>query len=325
MSAPAPAPFGLPLGRREWLRLAAGLAGLGLLAFLAFRLAADWQALPREALRAFHLDPRPLAAAWLLQTLGWLLVGDAWRRMLGAAGASPLPLARHLQLHTLAALTFVVPGSIWAPLSRVALYRRFGVGGLIVAAATLIELLLLGVAGLLLFGLAAPFMHGLAPAWALLLVPLALAGLLLLHPAAMQGALRTLGRWLGQQAEPPRAAWGDILGWFGRELAVLGLSGIALYLLMAGISPAAALPDALAAWGLSVAVASLLAWMPATAFLKDGGMVLVLSPLYLEATGDAGTAALVALGVTLAWRIWTALVLLSWAALASWRAGRLAP
>ena len=48
---------------------------------------------------------------------------------------------------------------------------------------------------------------------------------------------------------------------FVYELGVLGLSGCALWLLMRAISPAASLPWAMGVWGLTVALANLLAWL----------------------------------------------------------------
>lgn len=95
----------------------------------------------------------------------------------------------------------------------------------------------------------------------------------------------------------------------------MGLSGLALILVIRSLLPSAAHPaTVLAAWGLGVAIASLLAWLPATALLKDGGMIALLAPLCLAAAdGQALPAAALALGLTLAWRLWTLLVLLVWA------------
>jgi hypothetical protein len=85
---------------------------------------------------------------------------------------------------------------------------------------------------------------------------------------------------------------------------------------MLGISPAASLPEAIGVWGFTVALSNLLAWLPATSLLKDGGMAVLLTPLYAAAMGDLGSGVLVAAGVTLAWRIWSLGVLVSWALLA---------
>lgn len=301
--------------RRGRLTLGLGLLALLLILLLAWTLGRDWRAIPGEALTAFHLDPRPLAGAYILQTLGWLLVVDTWRRILGPEAAA-VPFARHLRAHTLAGMAQVVPGSIWAPLSRVALYRQEGIGAARVSAGLAVELMLIGLAGLALYGLAAPFAAAAPPEWAPLLGLAAIAALVLLHPRAFGPLMRFVWRRLGREDEPAVPDAATLLRFFLRELMVLLLSGLAFYLLMLGISPAASLPEAIGVWGFTVALANLLAWLPATSLLKDGGMAVLLTPLYAAAMGDLGSGVLVAAGVTLAWRIWSLSVLASWALLA---------
>lgn len=291
--------------------LASALAML--VGLVLWRLAHDWRALPAEALAAFHLDLGLLALAFGLQTLGWILVGLTWRAILGPEGAG-LSLLRHLQIHTLAGLAQVVPGSVWAPLGRLALYRRAGVGALAVSTGLVIELTLLGLAGLMLYGLSAPFVPVLPPGWAPWLGGLALLAAGLLHPRPFGAILGLAWRRFGQGPMPRAPRTGQLARWFAGELGVLGLSGCALWLLMRAISPAASLPWAMGVWGLTVALANLLAWLPATSLLKDGGMVALLTPLYAGVLQEPGSALLVALGLTLAWRIWSLAVLLCWAA-----------
>jgi hypothetical protein len=90
---------------------------------------------------------------------------------------------------------------------------------------------------------------------------------------------------------------------------VLALSGAGLYWLMRAVAPAASLSAALGASALAVAVANLLAWLPATVVLKEGAAVVALVPLY--------GAPAIAVGVVIAWRLWMTAVLASWAAIAS--------
>ncbi|MCE7938056.1 MAG: hypothetical protein DYG90_05545, partial [Chloroflexi bacterium CFX6] len=315
MTGPA-APASTPSERRRWGSAAATVFGVAVVAVVAHRVAADWRALPLHALRAFHFDARLLAAAWLVQTAGWLLVVDTWRGMLRPAG-SALPLARHGRAYALSSLAQVLPGSVWAPLSRVALYRQEGVPGLAVSMALVVELVVLGLAGLALYGAWAPLAHGLPPAWSPLLVPLAGLALVLLHPAALGRLVGRMARWLGQDMPTPRLAGRDVAAWLAREAVVLSLSGVALYLVMRAVGPVAGLADAMSVAGLTVALACLLAWLPATALLKDGGMVVLLTPLYRTALGDTGEAAVVAFGVTVIWRLWLLAVQLTWAGLAA--------
>lgn len=304
---------GVSARRWRWgLALALGI----LLPLVGWRILRDWQSLPAEAVSAFHLDLGLLALAFGVQTLGWLVVGITWRSILGPAGAG-IGLLDHLRMHTLAGLASVLPGSVWAPLGRLALYRRAGVGPLALSTALVMELSLIGLAGLTLYGLSVPFAPLLPQGWSPFLAGLGLLAVVFLHPRLfgrlMEWAWHRFGR--GRPPRPPSGP--QVLRWFAGELIVLGLSGLALWLLMRAISPAASLPWAMGVWGLTVALANLLAWLPATSLLKDGGMVALLTPLYAGVVVEPGAALLVALGVTLAWRIWTLAVLLAWATLAS--------
>lgn len=290
-----------------------------MLGALGYRLAGDWRALAAALGDQLALRPAFLALAWPLQTAGWLLLVDTWRRILVRFGVD-LPLPRHLTACAYSALARALPGSLWAPAGRVAYYRRLGAPALDVGAAVLLEWLLLGLAGLALYALSAPFALAVPPRYALPLAACAgLAAALLLRPRAFGAAARLAARVLqkdpavaGRSAEAVR---GGLWRWLAAELAVLGASGVALYLVMRAVAPAASLGDAMSAWALTVALANLLAWLPLTGLIKDGSMVLLLAPLY--------GSVLVAGAVVVAWRVWMALCELSWAALA-WSVARLA-
>jgi hypothetical protein len=291
------------------------VVGFGLTVALLFALrqsAADWRQLPREA---FHLDLAPLAASWGVQTVGWLLAVLNWRRILRGVGGSAGPrYTDHLRAHTWSALGNVVPGSVWLPASRVLLYRQMGESGLAVSGAVVVEWLLVGLAGVLLYLASAPFATATSRVGLALLVVAAAGALVVLHPRVLHRLMRGAAARLGAgsaavaQAEALGARTTAVL--LARELVVLVLSGIGFYLMMVAIAPRADLADALSAWALSVAVANLLAWLPATLLFRDGAMAVVLVPLY-----DGSL--LVALGVVLAWRLWMTVVLLSWAGLAA--------
>jgi uncharacterized membrane protein YbhN (UPF0104 family) len=131
---------------------------------------------------------------------------------------------------------------------------------------------------------------------------------LALHPRLFGAALDRLAGRLGLTDGLPRARPAQLLAWCVREALVLALAGAGLYLVMRALGPVADLADALAATGLTLALANLLAWLPASAVLKDASMAALLAPLY----GSLG----LALVVVVAWRLWLTLVQLSWAGLA---------
>lgn len=287
--------------------LGVALAAVVLVALMR-QVALDWRALEASALDYFHLKAPPLAGAWLVQTAGWLLLISTWRSIADRLGGR-LGFVRHARLHAYSSLAHVLPGSIWVPAGRVAIYRHHTVPVFVTTAAVTIEWLLLGLAGLVLYGLSAPFSESVAPGWAPLLLVVGLGSVLLLHPAVFHRAVGIATRLFDREAELPRLGGRSILVWFACELSTLALSGLALYLFMIGVTPIQSIADAMAAAAWTMAVANLLAWLPLTAILKDGGMVFILTPLY--------GSSVIALGMVIAWRIWVTLCGLSWAGLAT--------
>lgn len=278
---------------------------------VATRSAAAWRALP---LQEFHFSAAPLGLSWLVQSAGWLLAVANWRLILGEVGAGgDVGYRGHLRAHTWSALGNLVPGSVWLPAGRVALYRRLGVSGVAVSAAIVVEWLVTGIAALALYVATLPF--GITPPWAALvaLAATAGAGVVVLDPRVRRAGLGWAARRLGR--EP--GALDHLAAGLGRravvllvvrQAAVLAVSGVGLYFFMVAVAPKARLSDALGAWALSVAVANLLAWLPATILFREGALALALFPLY--ASG------MVAVGVAVAWRLWMSVVLASWSVLA---------
>lgn len=305
---------------RPWAFRLLGLGlALAVTVALAAQLARDWSTLAAGGLGALRLDARFLLVAWGIQSVGWLLVVATWASILGHVGGPGIPFRRHLWAHTWSGLTNVVPGSIWLPVSRVAAYRGAGLHPVVVAAAMTIEWLLLGVAGLALYAISAPWSQ--MPR-AVSLIALVVAGALAavaLHPRVFNRVLGRMAGRFGLTGAPPRAQPGDLVRWCAAEWVVLALAGLGLYLVMRAVGPVASLPDALAATGLTLALANLLAWLPASAVLKDASMVVLLTPMY----GSVGPA----LVVVVVWRLWVAGVQLSWAgiALAALRHAGVAP
>jgi len=307
-SLSGPRATGVLRSPRAWRAFGLLVAG-AVVVLLVRQLASDWTSLSDRAIRdAMHLDVLPLVAAWVVQTVGWLILVAVWRDMLGPD--VEVPARQHLRINAYASLAHVIPGTVWSPASRVAMYRSAGVPGLTVTAALLVEWLLVGLGGLLLYGLAAPRSHASPPQGMAVLAVVALIALVMLHPRAHGRVLRLAAAKLGRSIDVlPEPSVGRLAVWFGLDFVVLVLSGLALHLLMVAVSPAGSVPDAMAAWGLSMAVSNLLVWLPATSIIKEASVVLLLTPLY--------GSSVVALGVVVAWRLWMVVVQLSWAAMAA--------
>lgn len=296
-----------PAGRLVWTALAVVVA-VG----IALAVVREAGSVDRATFQAFHLDIGPLVLAYLVQSAGWLLVVWMWARVLGPAPPR-LPAATHLNLYALSALAHVVPGSVLAPASRIALYRRAGVDGVRTGTALVVEWLLVGIGGLVLYAVAAPFSTALPPWVVRPLAVVAIGGLVMLHPSVRRPIVRQAVRRLGAPPAASTSLSALSVPALARILVVetvaLALSGFGLYLLMLGIAPRASLADAMSAWAMTIAISNLLAWMPMTSVVKDGGMILLLAPLY-ESTIVAGA-------VVIAWRLWAIALQLSWAGIAA--------
>lgn len=264
-----------------------------------------------ETLRtAFHLDPAWLAAAWFVQTAGAWLMLDLWRRIVETLGVRARP-AQHARRYVLAALAHVVPGGIWSPLGRLAAYGR--ADALAVGAAMTVEWVVIGVAGLVLYGAMLPLTAGAPPAGVLALAAAGALGIAVVQPPVYRRLMALAARLAGRAADgavPPVPPAGALRGWLARALGVLVLSGAAMYGFMRAVSPAppGVLADAVAISAVTVALGNLLGPLPLTGLVKDVGMVLLLTPIY-------GSSA-IALGVVVAWRLWMIAVELSWALIA---------
>ncbi len=291
-------------------RLAAGVVlAVGVVGVVGVRLYGELRSVQGTLASAFRLDARWLAVTWTVQTAGAILMVDTWRRIVAAFGVRARP-AQHAQRYALAALAHVVPGGIWTPLGRLAAYGR--ADALAVGAATTIEWVVLGVAGLVLYGATLPWAASAPPVGVWVLVVVAAFALAAVQPVVFRRLVAFGGRLTGRRtaiSTLPAFDGGHVRFWLARGVGVLMLSGVALYAFMRAVSPTASLPDAIGIGSLAVALGNLMGPLPLTGLVKDLGMVLLLEPLY-------GSSA-VALGLVVAWRLWMIAVEVSWLVLAT--------
>lgn len=188
----------------------------------------------------WQIGPLPLltSVAWGAIYFGGLAL--CWtlllRTMGGAARAVALIAGAYIWLSTM--LARYVPGNIWHIVGRVALAGHLGVSKSQVAASATVEQLLTLMGTAAIFGLSLPFWQGDAGAerWLLALIPL---GLTALHPRIL-GAL--LG-WVAARLKRPELAWpyryGTMLGLLGAFAAANLAAGLALYVIVAALTPVA--------------------------------------------------------------------------------------
>jgi hypothetical protein len=313
---------------RTWTRPLAGFVVVLAIGLLVGRqLVAEWGRVQLTGLRFAAL---PLALAYSIQTVGLLVIVDTWRVTLLRFGSRPLAFTDHLRIYANSNVARLLPGSLWGAVGRVAWYRRLGVSAWSVSTAVLVEWLLLGAAGLILFGLASTWLPGGQMPDIGLVAAVSIGVLAFLHPAVfnrlMLGSSRLLQRVRHYKAadlssagqtdmqnprgsESPRVSQLDVAGWLARQLMVLLMAGVALSVFLHGITGRTDPLRAVAAMALSTGSSNLLIWMPVSGVVREGLLVLLLRP------------ALPSISLTLAavalWRVWSIAVTFSWVGLAA--------
>lgn len=220
--------------------------------------------------------------ATLISGIGTVFAALSWRRILSRYGVRQA-WREDLRIYCYAALGVAIPGGIWSIAGRTVMYNRVGADGVSVATASVIETFVVGMSGLVLYVICSLVRPDIAvwqrPEPGMLVAAIIL---LLLHPRIFN----RLSRWMLRQARlsssPLQAAYGvaDLLGWLALEATVLVTGSIALYALLASLTPTSLemLPRIIAAWAAAAAISSLLFWLPGTPVLRDGAMVLALVP-----------------------------------------------
>jgi hypothetical protein len=180
-------------------------------------------------------------------------------------------------------LGVAVPGGFWSLVSRSVLYERQGLSGIYVAAASIVESVLIGLAGLMVYSLSAtliPFESiWLRPGIALAIAALAFA---LIQPPIFNRAIGwLLSRLYPNNGPAVSLRYVDLGSWLILEAILVVIGGSSIYLLLCGLTtvPAGLFVPVISAWAAAVIAGNLLFWMPATSIIRDGAMMLILMQL----------------------------------------------
>ncbi len=181
-------------------------------------------------------------------------------------------------------LGFALPGGIWSIVGRSSLYSRLGSSGLQVAAAGVVETVLSGAGGLLVYAITSIFTPGIdvwkQPAVGLIFGFLALV---MIFPPIFN----RLTGWVLAKSQPKQAAllqvrynFADLACWILLEAVVVIIGGLAIFIFLRSIAevPFGVAPRIILAWGAASAVSNLFFWLPGTMLIRDGVMALVLVP-----------------------------------------------
>lgn len=232
---------------------------------------------------SWQIGPVPLLLAimWAALYFGGLAVCWALllRRIVDSSAPVPLLAATRLWLYSMS--TRYIPGNVWHIVSRIALAQQFSVSASSVLTSATIEQLLVLLAALLLFGLTLPF-WGVIPLAHTLLLVLIPIGLLLLHPRVLGGVLG----WLATRLRRPELVWEyryrEILVLLGAYTGATFCAGLALYMVLWGLTPVQMeqLPLAVGAAALAWVVGYLSFFTPSGLGIREAVLVAVLATTY---------------------------------------------
>lgn len=216
------------------------------LSFLGYRLYKYWAILSTYS---WEIHLAPLILSFLIYTLELGLATLAWNSIMGRlAGLSDL--RKNMKIYWSANLGKLLPGTVWYIAGRAYLYEQEGVAKTVTAMNSLLELILLVLAGAVVSLSFLPFLA--APQWLknpLVLVAIIPIGLLLVHPRTIGGLWRRIGR-----AEMPGALlWRDTLTWLATYAVIWVGGGLVLYCAINAFYalPLMQLPQVIGVWALS--------------------------------------------------------------------------
>jgi hypothetical protein len=220
-----------------------------------------------------------LSLSFVIEVTGWLLAVFVWQRLVSRFDVR-VPWRDHFRIYAYSMLGIAVPGRIWAVAGRVALYENLGAPKLRIVVASVIEYLLIGLSGLLVFGLVTAA-SGLGAIWErpIVAVLCAATALLLVQPPLFN----RLTTWLLQRSHkletlPQPMRYQDLSLWLAIESAVVVIGGTAVYVLFQSLLPSSPhlFLTIMSAWAAAAVAGNLLLWIPGPV-IRDGFMIAILA------------------------------------------------
>lgn len=253
------------------------LAALGVTIWLLGR--DDSQAL----VQSLHLNIPLALLSFAVSCAGLLLVAvPIWRRILASYGVRE-SFAQDVRIYCYSALGLVLPGGIWSIVSRSALYESLGVNSILVAAASVVETFTAGIAAMGVYGLSVLLLPEIS-LWKRPEIGFAFSILvmILVYPPVFN----RLSGWVLRRSKRGEALLRvnfrarELANWIMLEAVVVVVGGLSVFIFLNSFVavPQFVVVPVIAAWAASLAAGNLFFWLPGTPLLRDGTMVLILTP-----------------------------------------------
>jgi len=234
----------------------------------------------------YRLNVGYLALVLLLHTVGLSLGGLGWGLIVRTLnpGAS---LSHSIQVYYITNVPKNIPGSAWHILGRLYFHQKSGETKTSTAIAVALELTLTAWAGALIYLiglLTSSYGHALPPIYPVAL--LLLTSLALYPPVFNRISGLLISRIAHLEKVQVNLDFKQLLTLLGLYSLLVALGGVLLFLTTKSIyTPAwGLLPSVMGAWGISLMVTSLTFWIPIALRLRDGIVLVALTPLMPAAT-----------------------------------------
>jgi hypothetical protein len=232
--------------------------------------------------RQIHFSLILLVGSFGIEILGLFGAIPIWRKLLSYHQISS-GLWDDIRIYCTSMLGTLIPGGIWSMVGRATLYKKLGYNELRVVMANVVEILIIGISGLIVYAIANVLSPEInlfeEPIIGLLIVFLAL---ILIQPRVFAKIAHWVLSKKKSDMEPFIRIYRfkDLIVWLFVECFVIVTGGLAIYVFLRSFIyvPISALIQVLAAWGIANAVSNLFFWLPGTPIVRDGTMVIALTP-----------------------------------------------
>lgn len=230
-----------------------------------------------------ELDPLLLSTSFAVECIGLLLAVPIWRDILSRF-ARKLSFWEDLRIYSYSMIGTLLPGGIWAAVGRAGFYQSKGIASLSVAAASVVEFILLGIAGLIVFGATtlASNTENIINHPAIGVVVF-LGAIIIIQPPILNKAASWLMKLRRDHTQIDISlGYRHLIRWLSGESMVILIGGSAVYLLLRSLIspvPSGTYISVLASWAVANVAGNLFFWMPGTPIIRDGAMLVILSQL----------------------------------------------